>query len=115
MKKHGLSNRGLCRSIGVAPATVESWRSNGVNRMTRTVSALLAFLETQLKRAELGVPEHLVGYDPDTGTRYVVKLTPPGLIMSARKLVWLDPISRFAPQVIEAAVAEARLLLLSGG
>ena len=110
MKKHGLSNIRLAHILGVSWSTVNKWK-NRSRRPTGTVTAALRFLETQMER--MGGPEHLIGYDPETGQKYVVILLPPGLVMSARgkRVVWLDPPSAFSVVETESAVARADILL----
>lgn len=106
-----VSTKALARAFGNHQKTIQNWE-NGHHRPMGPVETLFRYVEMTKLRQLPGVPENLIAYDPDTGTRYVIRLMEPGLIIGADDTVlWLDPPSSYDNIVNKAAVAKARLLL----
>lgn len=55
------------------------------------VGTLLRIYGAWFKR-ETNIPEHIVGYDPAGGTRYIVRLHAPSFVLKEEgDAIWLDP------------------------
>lgn len=107
------STKVLGRAINTPFKTIYGWEE-GTHRPPASVETLFRYLELTKLRQMPTAPEHLIGYDPDTGTRFVVRLLEPGLIIGADDtVIWLDPPSNYDNLSNKAAVAAARLLLIS--
>lgn len=76
--------------LGCSRNAVVQWE-NGLRPISAIVSALLRIYEAWFRR-EKRTPEHIVGYDPDGGARYVVRLHAPSFVLQeGGDVTWLDP------------------------